>query len=208
MSEAKAPVVYVVYYSTYGHIASLAESVAEGAKEAGATVKILRIPETLPAEVLEKMHAPAKNEEHEEITDVSILAEADAIIFGIPTRFGSMAAQVKAFFDRMGGLWQSGGLVGKLASVFFSTGSQNGGQETTALTTYTNFVHLGMIIVPIGYSSPLLFQDEVHGGSPYGAGTLAGPTGQRQASDLEKKVAHHQGGLVTKYAGQFKKGAE
>jgi len=192
----------VVYYSLYGHIATLADQIAEGAKSNGAEVTIRQIAETLPAEVLTKMHAPPRKDIPNATPED--LAAADAIIFGIPTRFGAAPAQVKALLDSTGQLWAKGALVGKVASVFFSTGSQSGGQETTALTFYTQFVHHGMIVVPIGYSSPLLFNlDEVHGGSPYGAGTIAGPTGARQPSKLELDVAHHQGKYVANVANEL-----
>lgn len=122
------------------------------------------------------------------------LVKADGFLFGYPTRFGMLPAQAKAFWDSTGGLWMKGALVGKPAGVFFSTGTQGGGQETTALTSVTQLVHHGMIYVPIGYSSPLVTDmSEVHGGSPYGAGTLAGPDGSRQPSELELKLARHQG---------------
>jgi len=170
----------------------MAQEVAKGVESGGAEVRLLQVPETLPKEVLEKMHAPTK-------PDVPIatphdLAEADGIIFGIPTRFGMMAAQMKAFFDATGQLWQQGSLVGKPASIFFSTATQGGGQETTALTTVTQLTHHGMLYVPIGYGNPSLFNmDEVHGGSPYGAGTFAGGDGSRQPTTLELGVAAYQG---------------
>jgi NAD(P)H dehydrogenase (quinone) len=135
------------------------------------------------------------------------LEEADGIIFGFPTRFGMMAAQMKAFFDATGGLWMAGKLVGKPAAAFVSTGTQGGGQETTILTAITQLTHHGMVFVPIGYSSPLIANiDEVHGGSPYGAGTLAGPTGSRMPSELELAVAKHQGVHFTGVAKALKVG--
>jgi len=183
----------------------MAGAVSKGVEAAGGTVKICRVPETLPKEVLEKMHAAPKNEDHKEATPDD-LAAADAIIFGIPTRFGMAAAQVKALIDRTGGLWMKGALVGKPAGIFVSTGTQNGGQETTALTFVTQLVHHGMIFVPIGYACPKLFDlSEPHGGSPYGAGTLAGPKGDRKPSALELEVAEFQGkhitGIAAKLAG-------
>ncbi|CAM9724425.1 unnamed protein product [Ectocarpus sp. 6 AP-2014] len=154
---------------------------------------MVRCPETLPADILEKMHAPPKDESIPEV-DVKDLVNADGILFGFPTRFGTLPTQMKSVLDATGGLWQSGGLVGKPAGVFISTATQGGGQETSALTFLTQLAHHGMMFVPIGYSSPLLFNnDEVHGGSPYGAGTLAGGDGSRMPSDLEKGVAKHQG---------------
>jgi len=208
MSDAKVqPKIAIVYYSTYGHIATMAEAVAKGAKEAGGDVKIFQIAETLPKEVLEKMHAPPKKDHP--IIDPHELEHFDAIIFGVPTRFGAAASQVKGLWDATGALWQKGALVGKIGSVFFSTATQGGGQETTALTFYTNLVHHGMLIAPIGYSDPRLFDNtQVHGGSPYGAGTLSGGDGSRQPSALELGVAEHQGKLVTGYATKFKKGSQ
>mmetsp|Transcript_8794 Transcript_8794/g.13130 ORF Transcript_8794/g.13130 Transcript_8794/m.13130 type:complete len:284 (-) Transcript_8794:107-958(-) len=204
VAEAKttAPKVLIVYYSMYGHIEKMTESVAKGAKEAGAEVTIKRIPETLSEEVLKKMGAKDKLEEHKEATPDD-LAQADAILFGIPTRFGMAAAQVKALLDQTGGLWQKGALMGKLAGVYVSTGTQNGGQETTMWTFLTQFVHHGMIFVPIGYSNEgLQNMNEPKGGSPYGAGCLAGPSGKRPPSALELEIAEHQGkytaGIATK----------
>lgn len=203
-SHAKAHVL-VVYYSLYGHVAALADQIAEGARSTGADVKVLQVAETLPADVLVKMHAPPKRDIP--IATPDDLAAADAIIFGIPTRYGSAAAQVKALLDATGQLWQKGSLVGKIAGTFFSTATQGGGQETTALTFITQLVHHGMIYVPIGYSSPLLFNmDEIHGSSPYGAGTFAGATGARQPSKLELDVAKHQGTLIANTANELKAG--
>jgi len=196
----------IFYYSTWGHIEKMAAAVEKGAASTGAEVKVLRIPETLPQEILDKMHAAPKNANHPVATPDD-LKQFDAVIFGIPTRYGSPAAQVKAFFDATGQLWQTGALVGKLASVFFSTSTQGGGQETTALTCFTQFVHHGMIIVPTGYSYPgTMDMKEIHGGSPYGAGTLSEPTGARQPTALELGHAEHQGKLVANYANAFKKG--
>jgi len=200
--------VYVVYYSMYGHIAQLAQEVAKGAEEAGADVKVWRIAETLPQEILDKMHAPPANKDIPVITPDD-LKSADAIIFGVPTRYGQGASQTKAFWDATGQLWQTGALVGKVAGVFFSSATQGGGQETTALTQLTHFVHHGMVYVPIGYSNANLFNmDEIHGGSPYGAGTFAGPTGARQPTKLEKEVAHHQGKHTATIAIALKVGRE
>jgi len=184
----------IVYYSLYGHIAALSKAVAKGVEAGGAEVKLYQVPETLPAAVLEKMHAPPKDSTVPVISDPHELEAYDGIIFCIPTRFGAMAAQMKAFFDSTGGLWQKGGLVGKTAGIFFSTATQGGGQETTALTTLTQFTHHGMIYIPLGYQDPSLFNmEEIHGGSPYGAGTFAGAKGDRQPSALELGVAESQG---------------
>ncbi|GAB5360219.1 hypothetical protein AAMO2058_000608700 [Amorphochlora amoebiformis] len=203
-TDVKKPTILIAYYSTYGHIETMAGSVAEGVKSGGAKVKIMRIPETLGEEVLKKMHAKAKNPDHPVVTPEDIKG-ADGVIFGIPTRFGMASAQVKALIDATGSLWQNGSLVGKPAGIFTSTGSQNGGQETTIMTFITQLVHHGMLFIPIGYSHPdLQRMDEVKGGSPYGAGCLAGPDGSRQPSKLELGIAEHQGkymaGVVAKLA--------
>ncbi|GAB9470870.1 Nad quinone oxidoreductase [Globisporangium polare] len=185
--------VAIVYYSTYGHIATLAEQIKEGVESVeGVTATIYQIQETLPEEVLAKMYAAPKKEHP--IATPDVLKEADGILFGFPTRFGSFPAQVKALFDSTGGLWSTGALVGKPAGIFFSTGCQGSGQETTAFTSLTYLAHQGMTYVPLGYRSPLLFSfDEIHGGSAWGAGTLAGPDGSRKPSQLELDVAKVQG---------------
>mmetsp|Transcript_6253 Transcript_6253/g.8779 ORF Transcript_6253/g.8779 Transcript_6253/m.8779 type:complete len:229 (+) Transcript_6253:90-776(+) len=199
--DDKMPKVLVLYYSMYGHIKAMADKVVEGLTEAGIEAVLKMVPETLPAEVLEKMHAPAKPDVP--IADPHELAEYDGILFGIPTRFGMACAQMKSFLDATGSLWMQGKLVGKPAGIFFSTGTQGGGQETTALTFITQLTHHGMLFVPIGYSSPLIMNlDEIHGGSPYGAGTLAGADGSRMPSELELNVAKHQGSY---FAGVVKK---
>jgi len=163
------------------------------------------------------MHAPAKDSS---VTTISIgpggentielqdaLTNCDGILFGYPTRYGGMPAQVKALWDATGGLWMSGGLVGKPISVFFSTGTQGGGQETTVLTSLTNFIHHGMLYVPIGYTCPLSGNmDEVHGGSAYGAGTYAGKDGSRKPTQLELQIAEHQGSYFTQVATALKIG--
>ncbi|KAG5175656.1 flagellar associated protein [Tribonema minus] len=196
-----APKVYVIIYSLYGHIATMAKSVVEGLEAGGCEVVLCRAPELLSDEIREKMHAPPQDESIP-ICNVKDLPEADGFIFGIATRFGMSNAQMKSLWDSTGSLWQAGALAGKPAGIFVSTGTQGGGQETTALTWVTQLTHHGMIFVPLGYTTPLLFNmDEVHGGSPYGAGTFAGPDGSRQPTQLEKDVAKHQGtyfaGVVT-----------
>lgn len=207
MSSSSAAKIAVIYYTTYGHVGTLAKSIVKGIQAAGAEAHVFQVPETLPKEVLEKMHAPAKDESVPVITDANKLAEFDGILFGMPTRFGGVPAQMKSFLDSTGGLWQKGGLVGKTAGTFFSTATQAGGQETTALTSLTTFVHHGMIYVPLGYVDPALFNmDEVHGGSPYGAGTLAGPTGARQPSALELGVAESHGKHFATITAALKKG--
>jgi NAD(P)H dehydrogenase (quinone) len=192
----------IVYYSTYGHIATLAEAVKEGVEKVeGAVATIYQVAETLDEDTLKLIHAGPKKD-HPLITP-EILAEADGILFGFPTRFGSMPSQVKAFFDSCGGLWAKGALAGKPAGLFFSTGTLGGGQETTAYTSITFLTHQGMTYVPLGYRSPLLFNlEEIHGGSPWGAGTIAGGDGSRQPSTLELDVAKVQG---ESFAGVAKK---
>jgi len=186
------PKILVVFYSMYGHVHKLATAEAKGASAAGAEVKICQFAETLPAEVLTKMHAPPKPSHP--IVTLSDLEWADGILLGFPTRFGGAPAQVKAFWDSTGQQWQQGKLSGKAAGIFFSTATQGGGQETTALTFLPNLVHHGIIFVPNGYPSPKLFDNSVvHGGSAWGAGTFAGGDGSRQPSELELEVSEIQG---------------
>ena len=196
--------VQVIFYSTYGHVYRLAEAVAEGAREvAGADVQVLRVPETLPADVLAKMGATEAKKAfaHVPVADPNRLAEADAIIFGIPTRYGLVVSQMQAFIDRTGGLWASGKLIGKVGSIFTSTASQHGGQETTIVHASTFLYHQGMVIVGCPYSAKgLLTLDEITGGSPYGAGTIAGDRGQRLPSANELEIARFQGRHVTEIA--------
>uniref|UniRef100_A0A061SN82 NAD(P)H dehydrogenase (quinone) n=1 Tax=Tetraselmis sp. GSL018 TaxID=582737 RepID=A0A061SN82_9CHLO len=176
----------------YGHVKKLADSVALGLTEAGVEVKLFQIPETLTEEELRKMKAPPKPEDP--IITPDQLVEADGFLFGIPTRFGMIASQMKTFFDMTGDLWLNGRLIGKPAGMFHCTGTQGGGQETTAMTAITQLAHHGMIYVPLGYSSrKLTDMSEVHGGSPYGAGTFAGADGSRIPSELELSIAKHQG---------------
>lgn len=184
--------VFIVYYSMYGHVAKLAEKVKEGVDSVpGAEGVLFQVPETLPQAVLSKMGAPPKPS-HIPVIEPKNLLEADAVLFGIPTRFGMMCAQMKAFFDATGSLWQSQALAGKPAGFFFSTGTQGGGQETTALTAISQLAHHGMLFVPVGYTFQKVFSMDVHGGSPYGAGTFAGD-GTRMPLDLELDLAVHQG---------------
>jgi len=185
----------------------MARAVAKGVEAGGAEAKLFQVPETLPAAVLEKMHAAPKDPNVPIMEDVAEMEQFDGLIFGIPTRFGVMAGQMKAFWDKTGQLWQKGSLVGKPAGVFFSTATQGGGQETTALTTITQFTHHGLVYVPIGYHDPSLFNmDEIHGGSPYGAGTFAGPKGDRMPSALELGVAESQGKHHAVITSALKKG--
>lgn len=190
----------------YGHVAKLAEEIQKGANSVeGVEATLYQVPETLPQEVLTKMHAPPKNEAVP-IVDVHKLPEADGFFFGFPTRFGNMPAQFKAFIDSTGSLWQQGALVGKPCGLFFSTGTQGGGQETTALTTLPNLIHHGMIFIPTAYTfGPGSFSmSEIKGGSAYGAGTLAGADGSRQPSKLELEIAFHQGQYTAKIAKKLK----
>ncbi|KAE8676992.1 NAD(P)H dehydrogenase (quinone) [Hibiscus syriacus] len=183
----------VRYYSMYGHVEKLAEEIKKGAASVeGVEATLWQVPETLSEEILGKMSAPTKSDVP--IITSQDLAEADGFMFGFPTRFGMMSAQFKAFMDATGGLWRTQQLAGKPAGIFYSTGSQGGGQETTALTAITQLVHHGMIFVPIGYSfgAGMFEMEQVKGGSPYGAGTYAGD-GSRMPSELELAQAFHQG---------------
>ncbi|CAF1271466.1 unnamed protein product [Didymodactylos carnosus] len=204
--------IHIIYYSMYGHIAQMAKQVLKGVEAAGAQGFLFQIPETLPQDVLDKMHAPKKDDKvpvvtYDKLDD--ILVNCDGIIFGYPTRYGGMCGQMKTFWDQTGGLWMKGALMSKPFSIFFSTSTQGGGQETTALTSLSNFVHHGMIYVPIGYSSPKLADmNEIHGGSAYGAGTLSGPDGSRQPSALELEVAEHSGKHLTEIAMALKIGRD
>ncbi|KAJ1018972.1 hypothetical protein NDA16_004775 [Ustilago loliicola] len=197
---AAAPVkmskIAVIVFSMYGHVAQLATHVVEGAKSAGAaTVDVYQIEETLPEEVLAKMHANKEPLKSYPVITPDALKDYDGFIFGFPTRYGRAPAQVSAFFDKTGGLWASGALIGKFASTFTSTASQHGGNETTHLTTIPFFVHHGINYVPHGYRS---FADqtnlsEIHGASAYGPGTIAGGDGSRQPPELDLKIAKTHG---------------
>jgi len=189
-----APKVAIVFYSMYGHIAQLAEAEKKGIEQAGGTADIYQIPETLPQEVLTKMYAPPKGD-YPPITNDK-LKEYDAFLFGIPTRYGNFPGQWKAFIDATGGLWQQGALDGKYAGVFVSSGTQGGGQESTAVAAMSTLAHHGVIYVPLGYKSAfgvLTDLTEIRGGSPWGAGTFAGGDGSRQPSEKEKELASIQG---------------
>ncbi len=192
--------VLVVYYSMYGHVETMANAVAEGARSvAGVEVNVRRVPDLLPEEVALK--AGAKLDQAAAIATVAELADYDAIIFGTPTRFGNMCAQMRNFLDQTGGLWAGGKLVGKVGSVFTSTATQHGGQETTITSFHTTLLHHGMIIVGVPYSSQeLVNMSEISGGTPYGASTLAGNDGSRQPSENELKIARFQGAHVAKIA--------
>jgi NAD(P)H dehydrogenase (quinone) len=200
--------VQVIFYSTYGHVWRLAEAVAEGARETGATVELLQVPETLPDDVIAKMGAAEAKKAfaHIPVADPKRLAEADAIVLGSPTRYGAAAAQMRAFQDQTGGLWASGALIGKVGSAFTSTGSQHGGQETTLLAMSTFFFHMGMVIAGVPYSAKELSNvGEVSGGTPYGASTVAGPKGDRQPTANELAVARAQGKHVATIAAKLAK---
>jgi NAD(P)H dehydrogenase (quinone) len=200
--------VHVIFYSTYGHVFRLAEAIAQGARATPDTdVKLFRIAETLPQEVLEKMGAveAQKAFAHIPLADPKRLDEADAIILGTPTRYGAAAAQMRAFLDATGQHWVKGSLIGKVGSGFTSTASQHGGQETTLLTLSTFFFHQGMVIAGVPYSSQeLLTMSEMSGGTPYGASTIAGSKGERMPSENELAVARAQGrhiaGIAAKLA--------
>lgn len=192
--------VLVLYYSMYGHIETLAKAIAEGAKGVdGVEVTLKRVPETMPEDVAK--NAGAKLDQDAPVAKPEELADYDAIIFGTPTRFGNMCGQMRNFLDQTGGLWAKGKLIGKVGSVFTSTGSQHGGQETTITSFHTTLLHQGMIIVGVPYSVPALTNmDEVTGGTPYGASTLAGADGSRQPSENELIIARFQGEHVAKIA--------
>jgi len=195
----------VIYYSTWGHIHKMAQAVVKGAEAAGAQVTLLQIAETLPAEVLAKMHAAPKADVP--VVQVADLVNYDGLIFGAPTRYGSPCAQYKALWDATGQLWQTGALNGKVAAFFTGTATLGGGQETTASTNMGHFVHHGMIFVPLGYGDPSIFSlDEVHGGSPWGAGTLSAGDGSRQPSALELGLATYQGKRVAEITAALRRG--
>ncbi|KAF8731912.1 hypothetical protein HU200_015858 [Digitaria exilis] len=201
--------IYVVYYSTYGHVARLAEEIKKGADSVdGVEATIWQVEETLPKEVLGKMQATTKKE-HPVITGKQ-LTDADGILFGFPARFGMMAAQMKALFDSTGGLWQRQALAGKPAGFFFALGTQGGGQEETALTAVSQLTHHGMMFVPVGYTfgAKMFDMDEVMCCSPYGSGTFAGADGKsRKPSDAELQMAAHQGKYFADIAKKLKVGA-
>ena len=199
--------VLIVYYSMYGHIRRMAEAVKEGADGvSGATVRICRVPETLPEEVLKKMGAleTQKEQAHVPICNLEDLVSADAIIFGTPTRFGNMCGQMRQFLDATGGLWSKGALVGKVGSVFTSSATQHGGQESTILSFHITLLHQGMIIVGLPYSfAGQMRIDEMTGSSPYGASTIAGGDGKRMPSKNELDAARFQGKHVAEIAAKL-----
>jgi NAD(P)H dehydrogenase (quinone) len=192
--------VLVLYYSMYGHIETMAKAVAEGARSiAGSEVTIKRVPDLVSEDVARK--AGAKLDQEAPIATVDEIQNYDAIIFGTPTRFGNMCAQMRNFLDQTGRLWLNGSLIGKVGSVFTSTATQHGGQETTITSFHSTLLHQGMIIVGVPYScQELMNMSEITGGSPYGGGTLAGGDGRRQPSENELKIARFQGAHVAKIA--------
>ncbi|NLJ12340.1 NAD(P)H:quinone oxidoreductase [Denitrificimonas caeni] len=194
--------VLVLYHSMYGHIETMANAVAEGARGVtGVEVTIKRVPETMDAEIFK--NAGGKTDQAAAVATPAELADYDAIIVGTPTRFGNMSGQMRNFFDQTGGLWAKGALAGKVASVFTSTGT-GAGQEMTITSTWTTLAHHGMIIVPIGYTTPELFDiSQVSGGTPYGASTLAGGDGSRQPDARELTIARHQGAHVAQIAAKL-----
>ena len=195
--------ILILYYSMYGHIETMAKAVAEGAKSVeGAKVTIKRVPELMPEDMARK--AGVKLDQAAPIATVDEMPGYDAIIFGSPTRFGNMCAQMRNFLDQTGGLWFNGSLIGKVGSVFTSTATQHGGQETTITSFHSTLLHHGMIIVGVPYScQQLMNMSEITGGSPYGGGTLAGPDGSRQPSENEIAIARFQGAHVAKIAAKL-----
>jgi NAD(P)H dehydrogenase (quinone) len=199
--------VLVVFYSMYGHVGRMAEAVAEGAREIkGAEVELRRVPETLPQEALEKMGAVEAQKALASIPVCTVdeLATADAIIFGTPTRFGNMCGQMRQFLDATGGLWMKGALVGKVGSVFTSSATQHGGQESTILSFHITLLHQGMVVVGLPYAfAGQMRTDEITGGSPYGASTIAATTGERTPSKNELAAARFQGKHVASIAAKL-----
>lgn len=195
--------VLVLYYSSYGHIETMAYAVAEGARDAGADVVVKRVPELVPEEVAR--NSGYKLDQSAPIATVQELPEYDAIIFGTGTRYGNMTAQMKNFIDQTGSLWASGALVGKVGSVFSSSATQHGGQESTILTFHPVLLHLGFIIVGLPYAfQGQMGVDEVMGGTPYGASTIAGGDGSRQPSQIELEGARYQGRHVAQIAAKLR----
>ncbi|MGB2690741.1 MAG: NAD(P)H:quinone oxidoreductase [Desulfobacterales bacterium] len=200
--------VLILYYSTYGHVHKMAEAVGEGVREIDGTEAILRrVPETLPEEVLEKMGAADAQQFMSKVPICSVeeLASADAVIFGTPTRFGNMCGQMRQFLDATGQLWAQGSLVGKVGSVFTSSATQHGGQESTILSFHITLLHHGFVIVGLPYTFQGQMRiDEITGGSPYGASTIAGGSGERMPSENELDAARFQGKHVATIASKLK----
>lgn len=202
---------HIVFYSMYGHIYRMAEAVAEGAREVPDTiVSLFQVPELVPDEVLEKSGAKKARQAfaHIPLIKPEQLADADAIIFGSGTRFGNMTAQMRNFLDQTGALWTRGALVGKVGSVFTSTASQHGGQETTLTSFHSTLLHHGMVVVGVPYAEQrLLYMDELTGGTPYGASTITSGDGSRMSSENELGIARYQGKHVATIASLLKRGS-
>ncbi|KAI5968277.1 YCP4 [Candida margitis] len=195
----------IIVYSTYGHIITMAKAVQEGVSKAGYHADLFQVPETLPQDILDQMHAPPKSKDIP-IATLDTLTEYDAFLFGIPTRFGTLPAQFFEFFGATGGLWAQGALYGKPAGIFVSTGTQGGGQETTVRNSLNFLAHHGMPYIPLGYAKTFPQQsnlEEIHGGSAYGAGTFASPDGSRQPTELELQIATMQGEVFAQSAAKF-----
>jgi NAD(P)H dehydrogenase (quinone) len=199
--------IQVIFYSMFGHVYTMAQAVVEGAKQVpGADVSLYQVPELIPDDILEKYGATAAKASFATVPTAKVdqLGEADALIFGTPTRFGNMAAPMRHFLDQTGSLWAKGALIGKIGSVFASTGTQHGGQETTITSFHVTLLHHGMVIVGVPYSeSGLMHMDNITGGTPYGATTIAGPDGARQPSENELKIARYQGKHVAEIASKL-----
>jgi NAD(P)H dehydrogenase (quinone) len=194
--------VLVLYYSTYGHIESMAQAAAEGARSTGAKVDIKRVPETVSQEIAKSAHF--KVDQPAPVATIAELEGYDAIIVGAPTRFGRMPAQMASFLDQAGGLWMKGALHGKVGGAFTSSATQHGGQEVTLFSIITNLMHFGMVIVGLPYSHQgQMTLDEIVGGSPYGATTIAGGQGQRAPSAIDLEGARHQGKLIAETANKL-----
>jgi NAD(P)H dehydrogenase (quinone) len=210
MEDTMSIKVQVIFYSMYGHVYRMAEAVVEGAKQVpGAEVSLYQVQELIPDDVLEQYGAKGAKAAFAKIpiAKVDQLPEAHAIIFGTPTRFGNMAAQMRNFLDQTGPLWFKGALIGKVGSVFASTATQHGGQETTITSFHSTLLHHGMVIVGVPYSeSGLMHMSDISGGTPYGATTLAGPDGSRQPSENELKIARFQGKHVAEIASRLFRG--
>lgn len=196
------PKILVLYHSAYGHIETMAQAVAEGAREAGAQVDIKRVPETVPEEVAKAAHF--KLDQAAPVATIAELADYDAIIIGAGTRFGRLPSQMAAFLDQAGGLWAKGALNGKVGGAFTSTATQHGGQETTLFSIITNLLHFGMVIVGLDYGhAGQMTLDEITGGSPYGASTIAGGDGSRKPSENELVGARYQGRKIAETAAKL-----
>ena len=194
--------VLVLYYSSYGHIETMANAVAEGARSSGASVDVKRVPETAPPDVAKAAHF--KLDQAAPVASIEDLRNYDAIIVGCPTRFGRMASQMASFLDQAGGLWASGALNGKIGGAFASTAAQHGGQETTLFSIITNLLHFGMVVVGLDYGhTPQMTLEEIVGGAPYGATTIAGGDGSRKPSEKELDGARYQGRRVAEVAAKL-----